>query len=65
MNNVKYYKKVIKPIEKKYNNLCSLYSFIKLKCIQNNITYYSSILKLYYTYVTRKKDIINDLFNLN
>ena len=44
----KYYKKVIKPIEKKYKKIFILYSIFKLNYFNNKKEFYNNILICYY-----------------
>ena len=44
----KYYINIIKPIEKKYTNLCILYTIFKFNFIKNKIDFYNKILINYY-----------------
>jgi len=55
----KYYIKIIKPIEKKYTNLCILYSVFKFKCIKTKINFYNKILINYYKMLQQNTDLNN------
>lgn len=49
MKNVyNYYIKIIKPIEKKYTRMCTLYSIFRWKYFKNKIIFYNKILINYY-----------------
>lgn len=47
-NNYKYYVKVIKPLEKKYTVLCTLYSIFKFKCLEKQKDLCNKLLINYY-----------------
>lgn len=46
-----YYKKTIKPLEKKYNRYCILYNLFKLRTFKKLKEYYNLLLILYYKYI--------------
>ena len=43
-----YYLKNIKPIEKKYTIVCTLYNIFKLNFLKKRMNYYNSLLIKYY-----------------
>ena len=47
-NELDYYFRIIKPIEKKYNRFCILYDIFKFNYFQKKKRYYNSILYMYY-----------------
>ena len=47
-SNYEYYKKNIKPLEKKYTRMCILYSIFKFKYFKNKMNFYNIILINYY-----------------
>jgi len=59
-NNYEYYLKYIKPIEKKYTKLCTIYSFFKLNYIKNRINFYNRILNIYYRNLKNNIDDIQE-----
>lgn len=46
--NYEYYIKVIKPIEKKYTNMCILYNIFKFNYFKHKKDFYNKILINYY-----------------
>lgn len=57
----KYYLDTIKPIEKKYNQLCIIYSFFKFKWLKKKIDYYNSLLVLYYKMIKDTPEYLKNL----
>lgn len=56
-----YYVKIIKPIEKKYNRLCILYSFFKLEIFKNKRDFYNRFLINYYKMLQDNQSFLNEL----
>lgn len=56
-----YYKSIIKPIEKKYNRLCTLYSIFKCNFLKNKVDYYNELLIVYYKYLSKNPDVIKEI----
>lgn len=57
----KYYLDTIKPIEKKYNQLCIIYSLFKFKWLKKKIDYYNSLLVLYYKMIKDTPEYLKNL----
>lgn len=57
----KYYLDTIKPIEKKYNQLCIIYSFFKFKWLKKKIDHYNSLLVLYYKMIKDTPEYLKNL----
>ncbi len=49
-----FYKEIIKPLEKKYNKMCTLYNILGFKSLKTKRNYYNILLKEYYESVFNK-----------
>ena len=56
-----YYISNIKPLEKKYNIFCILYSIFKWQYFYNRKNFYNKILIKYYKIVKNNSDILNNI----
>ena len=63
MKDIMFYLQIIKPIEKKYNQLSRLYNFFRLKFIKRKMNYYNSLLNYYYSNVMNNKKTLKKLLN--
>ena len=52
-----YYLKIIKPLEKKYIKLCTIYKFTKLKLLKSRIIYLQKLILLYYKSLNKQVTI--------
>ena len=65
-NNFKYYIKYIKPLEKKYNLICHLYSYFKCNYLYNKKEFYNKLLIIYYKTIYNNSNAVIDIKkNLN
>lgn len=60
-NEYNYYLKIIKPIEKKYNRLCILYSIFHFKYFKNKKKLYNLLLIKYYRLLQENTNYANKL----
>lgn len=60
-NEYEYYITVIKPIEKKYTKLCTLYSVFKFKTIYSKMNFYNKILVNYYEKLQNNNSALQEL----
>lgn len=60
-NEYNYYLNIIKPIEKKYNRMCFLYSFFKLNHFKKKKNLYNIILINYYKLLQNNINYANNL----
>ena len=56
-----YYIRIIKPIEKKYNRMCILYSFFKLNIFKEKKKFYNTILLKYYKLLQNDANYVKEL----
>jgi len=57
----KYYIEIIKPVEKKYTRMCTLYSIFKWKCFKIKMNYYNHILVNYYKMLQNNHKTLEEL----
>lgn len=62
-NEYNYYIRIIKPIEKKYNRMCILYSIFKLKWFEEKKKKYNIILINYYKMLQNDTNYTSNLEN--
>jgi len=62
-NEYNFYVKVIKPLEKKYNKLCILYSIFKFKFLKEKLKTYNNHLIIYYIMITKNENYLKNLEN--
>lgn len=60
-NEYDYYISIIKPIEKKYNRHCILYSIFKFKYFYTMQNFYNKILISYYKRIQNNEERLNNL----
>ena len=60
-NELKYYLENIKPIEKKYNRYCILYSFLKIPYFYYKKVFYNDLLIKYYKSIQNNKEFFDIL----
>lgn len=60
-NDYEFYIKIIKPLEKKYNQMCTLYSLFKLEKFRTKRNQYNNLLNYYYKNFLYDKRFINNL----
>ena len=61
-----YYNGVIKPLERKYNRICFLYSVFKFKFLFNKKKFYNKLLISYYKTIQKNDHAIHNFKkNLN
>ena len=60
-NNYEYYLKTIKPIEKKYNRMCTLYRIFKFKTFLVKRNIYNKIIINYYNKLLHNKQALKEL----
>ncbi len=58
-----YYVKIIKPIEKKYNRMCTLYQIFKLDCFLVKRNMYNKIIVNYYKMLLKDKKALKEIEN--
>lgn len=56
-----YYKKIIKPIEKKYNRMCTLYQIFKLNIFLVKREMYNKIIINYYNMLLQNREELKEL----
>ncbi len=62
-NNLEYYFMVIKPLEKKYSRMCTLYSIFKLNLFKKKRNKYNMIINNYYSFLLNNKDSLEEIQN--
>ncbi len=62
-NVYKYYFKIIKPLEKKYNFTCILYQIFKTPNLKKRKIYYNKILVSYYQILQKNHNLEKELEN--
>ena len=60
-NAYEYYRDIIKPIEKKYMRMCTLYSIFKYNYFRIKRDKYNNILKYYYKSLLNNKNSLNEI----
>lgn len=62
-NEYNYYVTIIKPIEKKYDRMCILYSIFRLNCFYERKNFYNKLLINYYKMLQTDKEYAKKLEN--